>query len=91
MRRSDAAACAALGSRELMLRAGKAIASAALGRGWVRPGDRAAVVCGGGNNGGDGYVIAAELVRAGVETDIYRVSERFSEDGGYCYSKTQRN
>ena len=85
MRRSDAAACASLGSRELMLRAGKAIASAALGRGWGRPGDRAAVVCGGGNNGGDGYVIAAELVRAGIGTDIYRASERFSEDGGYYY------
>ncbi len=85
MRRSDAAACASLGSRELMLRAGKAIASAALERGWVRSGDRAAVVCGGGNNGGDGYVIAAELVRAGIGTDIYRVSESFSEDGGYCY------
>ena len=86
MRRSDAAACAAQGSRELMLRAGKAIASAALERGWAGPGDRAAVVCGGGNNGGDGYVIAAELVRAGIVTDIYRVSERFSEDGGYYYS-----
>lgn len=31
----------------------------------------AVVVCGGGNNGGDGLVVAAHLIKAGVKTKVY--------------------
>jgi len=48
----------------LMERAGEAVARAALAlRG---PGGRVLALCGGGNNGGDGYVAARRLVDAGV-------------------------
>ncbi|MCQ2428557.1 MAG: bifunctional ADP-dependent NAD(P)H-hydrate dehydratase/NAD(P)H-hydrate epimerase, partial [Clostridia bacterium] len=88
MKLSDAEACAAVGSKELMLRAGRAMVKAAMDEGYMRPGDRAAVVCGAGNNAGDGYVIAEELVlRENIAVDIYRTSEKFSEDGLYYYNR----
>ena len=64
MSRADSAA-QELGIRGgvLMERAGVAMASIALER--YSPG-KALVVCGGGNNGGDGLVIARELHRSGV-------------------------
>ena len=36
---------------------------------------RAVVVCGGGNNGGDGYVVARHLHNAGVEVAIYSITD----------------
>lgn len=59
-RRADAAG---LSYREMMERAGAAVASALLARG-VRS---AAVFCGRGNNGGDGFVAARRLRQAGVQ------------------------
>lgn len=41
---------------------------------------RALVVCGGGNNGGDGFVIARELHRAGVEVTVLATKEEYSGD-----------
>jgi len=88
MRRSDAAACERIGSKELMLRAGRAIVKAAVDEGYIRPGDRAAVVCGSGNNAGDGYVIAEELIlRENVAVDIFHTSEKFTADGLYYYNR----
>ncbi len=55
----------------LMERAGAAVARACLdllGGGYGR---RAAVVCGKGNNGGDGLVAARYLARAGVGTSVF--------------------
>jgi len=44
--------------------------------------DLVGVLCGGGNNGGDGYVLARHLALAGQEVQIYEVSspERLSRD-----------
>src|SRR5262249_35900897 len=36
-----------------------------------KPAARAAIICGKGNNGGDGFVIARHLLRHGWDTTIY--------------------
>lgn len=46
---------------------------------------RIAIVCGSGNNGGDGYALAGILAKNGIFPHIYRISEKFSEDGAYYY------
>lgn len=46
-----------------------------------------AIVCGGGNNGGDGYALAEILVEKGINVSLLRVSENFSEDGLYYYKQ----
>jgi ADP-dependent NAD(P)H-hydrate dehydratase / NAD(P)H-hydrate epimerase len=61
----------------LMERAGVAMASIALER--YSPG-RALVVCGGGNNGGDGFVIARELHRYGVDVAVLATKEEYEGD-----------
>lgn len=38
-------------------------------------GNKVAIVCGGGNNGGDGYVIARHLVNAGRKVVVYNTSD----------------
>ncbi len=45
----------------------------------------AAILTGSGNNGGDGYALACILADRGIPCRIYRISERFSEDGRYYY------
>lgn len=46
-----------------------------------------AIVCGGGNNGGDGYALAEILQGKGFVPTIIRVSDKFSEDGLYYYKQ----
>jgi NAD(P)H-hydrate epimerase len=73
MRRADALA-ASLGQagERLMQRAGEAVA-AALRRRWTpRP---ALILCGPGNNGGDGYVIARALAEAGWPVRVAALAE----------------
>lgn len=54
---------------ELMRNAGDAVAAAILAR---FPGaSKVAVLCGPGNNGGDGYVIARRLAQAGVDVELF--------------------
>ncbi len=81
MRKSDAATIAAgTPGRELMLRAGRAIFDSV---NWKPP---VAILCGSGNNAGDGYVIAKLLHDAGIACDLILLSEKFSEDGAYYFN-----
>ena len=82
MRASDAAAIAAgTPGQELMRRAGDGIFRAGA---WKAP---VAVVCGTGNNAGDGYVLALALKKAGIPCEILLQEERFTPDGGYWFGK----
>jgi hydroxyethylthiazole kinase-like uncharacterized protein yjeF len=45
------------------------------------------IVCGGGNNGGDGFAAAACLINAGAQTDVFCITgaEKFSADSKYYF------
>ena len=82
MRNSDAATIAGgVSGRELMARAGKAIFDSV---DWKAP---VAIVCGVGNNAGDGYVLAGLLRDAGIDCTLVLLEERFSEDGRYYFNE----
>ena len=69
-------------SRELMERAGKAIFEQVR---WKAP---VGIICGKGNNAGDGFVVASLLKDNGIECEIVLLFEdSFSEDGRYFYEK----
>ena len=73
MRESDAWTIAnKVPSKELIFRAAE----------WKEP---VAVVCGSGNNAGDGYVVAELLRKEGIEVTIVLTGEKFSEDGRYYF------
>jgi NAD(P)H-hydrate epimerase len=57
----------------LMARAGQVVFDE-IRRSWPRV-RQLAVVCGGGNNGGDGYVVARLAKQAGLEVELYQVVE----------------
>jgi ADP-dependent NAD(P)H-hydrate dehydratase / NAD(P)H-hydrate epimerase len=82
MRDIDRAAIDAFGipSLTLMDRAGSAVADAAVAL--AGPAGRFVVVCGGGNNGGDGYVAARLLRSAGRDARVIALvpAERLSPD-----------
>lgn len=67
--------------RELMMRAGEGIFQSYRWQG------RTAIVCGSGNNAGDGYVLAILMTRKGYLCDIILLSDRFSEDGNYYFEQ----
>ena len=76
MRESDAKTIAErTTSAELMRRAAQGIFDAVSFR------SRTAIVCGSGNNGGDGYALACILLEHGVTPTLFRVTDRFSKDG----------
>ena len=73
MRAADAHAIASgIAGTTLMERAGAAVASAILARWAPRP---AAILCGPGNNGGDGYVIARLLAQNGWPVEVFALGE----------------
>lgn len=72
-------------ARELMLRAAKAIYGAKEDIG------RAAVVCGKGNNAGDGYALAMLAHADGKDVTLIRLCGDFSEDGRYYYDICREN
>lgn len=65
----------------LMERAGTAVAHVAIDLAGGRYGRRAVVVCGKGNNGGDGYVAARVLLREGVAVSCVAVSDPSTLEG----------
>lgn len=82
----QAAARSGIWSFGLMEKAGQAVAAAALR---LFPGAlRFVVLCGPGNNGGDGYVAARALADAGAETAVYRLGEpaRLMGDAATAFS-----
>lgn len=82
MKKSDAYTAKNLtDSKTLMLRAGTGIAEAFCFYG------RVAVICGSGNNAGDGYVLSLILLEKGIDVSIFLISDKFSPDGAYYYEK----
>ncbi len=57
-----------------------------------RPGDPIAIVCGGGNNGGDGFVIARHLANAGVDVELFLAcaTARLTGDAAVHYRIVER-
>ena len=58
----------------LMGNAGKALVQAMSDAGYLGSGVKVLVLCGKGNNGGDGYVIASDLISRGIHTNILSVA-----------------
>jgi len=82
MRKSDAWTIANLTpSKTLMYRAGKGIFEVAA---WKAP---VGIVCGKGNNAGDGFVVALLLQEAGIPCELILCSDGFSEDGRYYFEQ----
>ncbi|MGN1129439.1 MAG: NAD(P)H-hydrate epimerase, partial [Candidatus Flemingiibacterium sp.] len=70
---------------ELMARAAREIFDAVNGDGgWRAP---VAVVCGIGNNAGDGFAVAELLADAGIDCTIFLLSEKFTDSGRYYFER----
>ena len=83
MRKSDAHTIeSGVPGIELMRRAGKGVFDSVSE--WKAP---VAIVCGTGNNAGDGYVLAELLNEAGINCVIFLMTDKFSADGKYYYDK----
>jgi NAD(P)H-hydrate epimerase len=65
-------------SIDLMERAGEGLADLVLA---LAPRERVAIVCGKGNNGGDGFVCARHLRQKGLEVDVLLLADRAELQG----------
>lgn len=76
----------------LMQRAGAAIADALRAGGWLAPQGPVLIVCGKGNNGGDGLVIAQRLGETGAPVRVLLLHERdeLSPDARASYDALSR-
>lgn len=68
-------------SRELMRRAALGVYRALPWQG------KAAILTGGGNNGGDGFALTCILAEQSIPCTVFQVSERLSEDGKFYHDK----
>ncbi len=73
-------------SKELMFRAAKGVYDSFSN--WNNK--KIAIIVGGGNNGGDGYALAGILKNNGIDSVIYKVSDKMSDDGKY-YMEIAKN
>lgn len=86
MRKSDAHTIeSGTPGRELMMRAAKGVFDTIERK--AKPATRIGIVCGSGNNAGDGYALALLLKDAGKDVALIRTDERFSDDGRYYYDR----
>lgn len=91
MRRIEQAADASGHSYETMMTlAGRAVAQSALGLQLIAPEQRALVLVGPGNNGGDGLVAALALLDSGVEVSLYIWKRDIKGDRNYRALKQRR-
>lgn len=67
--------------RELMYRAAMGVYKNVVWKGKI------AIVCGSGNNAGDGYALAEILADNGIIPHIIRIGDRLSDDGAYYYDR----
>lgn len=82
MRESDARTIeGGVPSRELMLRAACGVLESYAWRGTT------AIVCGAGNNAGDGYALAWLLQERGIPCVVFRLTESLSADGAYYHAR----
>ena len=87
MRKSDAYTIEKyVPSKELMFRAAKGVYDSFSN--WNNK--KIAIIVGGGNNGGDGYALAGILKNNGIDSVIYKVSDKMSDDGKY-YMEIAKN
>ena len=84
MKKSDAETTESIPAVELMARAAKGILDAMKAECFRAP---VAVVCGVGNNAGDGFALAELLSDAGVDCTVFLLSDRFSESGRYYFDR----
>lgn len=82
MRESDAFTInTSVSGKELMRRAAQGVFDSARWSGVI------AVICGGGNNGGDGYALSEILFDNGYSPVILKLSDKLSGDGAYYYNR----
>ena len=74
----------------LMENAGRAVVETIRRERGCLAGCRALVLCGSGNNGGDGYVIARHLILEGAEVEVQYVSEPKTPDAIANFEVLQR-
>ncbi len=83
MRKSDAYTIENFASgKELMFRAAKGIFDSV---NWINK--KIAIVCGSGNNGGDGYALSEILANSGFSPALFRITDKFSPDGKFYYDR----
>lgn len=87
MKKSDAETTESIPAVELMARAAKGILDAMKAECFRAP---VAVVCGVGNNAGDGFALAELLSDAGVDCTVFLLSDRFSESGRYYFDRCEK-
>ncbi len=79
-------------SRMLMKNAGSSVARAIKSDLGNRRNLKGLVVCGGGNNGGDGFAAAIDLLKEGFEIYVFHITpaEKFKNDTAFYFSELKK-
>ncbi|MFH0776475.1 MAG: NAD(P)H-hydrate dehydratase [Patescibacteria group bacterium] len=76
-------------TRKLMENAGKQAAKL-ISRKFGKP-TKVQIFCGGGGNGGDGFVVAAELLRKRIPVEVFPLAEIRNTDAQFYFGKLPKN